>query len=283
WILIADPPSHAALLVRLIGEPPDAAAQLAWWRPLAHEDVLAVAVPDPATLGSALTEPFLQASAHAVTGKADAVRRAYLGLGVHVTTPTGAPESERLDEHPATFQASIAPSAVPAYDPQATFAEQVEQMRGPFGLRTEGVRLGTDPDVGLELTVDGFTGGIPNVTGDGDRARLFVDSVKSTSGRELVRPEPCGQRPQRTPRTVQDVARRTTEGGEDRAPRARRRCRRHRFRLRPRGAQLTDADRGGDPSGRRSREHRAARRYDVRRSEDRGRERFVPDRRRLGS
>ena len=43
------------------------------------------------------------------------------------------------------------------------------------------------------------------------------------------------QRPQRTPRTVQDVARRTTEGGEDRAPRARRRCRRHRFRLRPRG------------------------------------------------
>ena len=286
WILIADPASHAALLVRLTGEPADAAAQLAWWRPLAHEDVLAVAVPDPATLGSALTEPLLQASAHAVTGKADAVRRAYLGLGVkvvpprgrlrlvidtrdasgaakdierlqqavaesqarwadtmptvaalyrslrvrsgdgrsiiefavdralasnlrqvvnealgallggfgvHVTTPTGAPESEHLEEHPATFQASIAPSAVPAYDPRATFAEQVEQMRGPFGLRIEGVRLGTDPDVGLELTIDGFTGGIPNVTGDGDRVRLFVDSVKSTSGRELVRPEPCGK------------------------------------------------------------------------------------------
>src|SRR5207249_2319125 len=87
--LSADPASHAALLVRLIGEPADAAAQLAWWRPLAHEDVLAVAVPDPATLGSALTEPLLQASAHAVTGKADAVRRAYLGLGVKVVPPRG--------------------------------------------------------------------------------------------------------------------------------------------------------------------------------------------------
>src|SRR5439155_9762310 len=96
-------------------------------------------------------------------------------------------------------------------------------------------------------------------------------------------PRAVRQRPQRTPRTVQDVARRTTEGGEDRPPRARRRCRRHRFRLRPRGAQLTDADRGGDRAARRSREHRSARRYDVRHSEDRGRERFVPDRRREGS
>jgi len=55
------------------------------------------------------------------------------------------------------------------------------------------VRLGSDPAVGLELVVDGFAGEIPNVTGAAERARLFVDSVKSTSGRELLRPEPCGK------------------------------------------------------------------------------------------
>jgi hypothetical protein len=114
------------------------------------------------------------------------------GFGIRMTTPTGAPPSERVDEHPVRFAPSIAPSALPAYDPHATFADEVEQARGPFGFRVEGLRLGSEPDVGLELTVDGFAGSIPNV-GDGGRARLFVDSVQSTSGRELLRAEPCGK------------------------------------------------------------------------------------------
>ncbi len=286
WILLADPASHASLLSRLSGAPATNPDALAWWRPLAHDDVLAVGLRDPDALGSALTEPFLQASARAITVKAESVRRAYLGLGVNVvpprgrlrlvvdardgsrtskdiarlqhdltesearwkdtmptvaalydslrvrsedgrstieftvdrtlatnlqqvvseaigaafggfgvqvTSPKGAPPSERIEEHPATFEPSIAPGALPAYDPKAMFADAVDGTQGPFGLRIESVRLGSDPEVGLELVVDGFAGRIPNVTGDAERARLFVDSVKSRSGRELLRPEPCGK------------------------------------------------------------------------------------------
>src|SRR2546427_2632009 len=71
WILIADPGFHATLLARLTGQPEDAAAELAWWRPLAQDDVLAVALRDPDALSSALTAPFLRASAREVAAKAD--------------------------------------------------------------------------------------------------------------------------------------------------------------------------------------------------------------------
>jgi hypothetical protein len=286
WILITDPGSHPSVLARLVGDSGDAAALLGWWRPLAQDDVLAVGIPDPAALDSVVTDPFLQASARDVKGKADQVRRAYLGLGVkalpprgslrlvidtrdasgaakdierlqqtvaesqarwaeamptvaalyrnlrvrsgdgrsviecavdrelasnlrqvvnegvgalfsgfgvQAAPPTGAPPSEQLEEHPATFLASVAPNAVPPYDPKATFADKVEQVQGPFGLRIETMRLGSDPDVGLEVVVDGFAGPIPNVVGDGERVRLFVDSVRSATGQELLRPEPCGK------------------------------------------------------------------------------------------
>jgi len=282
WILLADPASHPSVVARLTGEPLTDPGALAWWRPLARDDVLAIGVRDPGALGSALTQPFLQAQAHAITVKAASVRRAYIGLGINVVPPrgrlrlvvdgpaakdierlqqevsesqsrwtetmptvaalyrslrvraagdrstiefrvdptlatnlqqvaneaigalfgglgvqmtgaAGASPSERLEEHPVTFQQAVAPGALPAYDPKAMFADAVDRTEGPFGLRIEAVRLGSDQDVGLELVVDGFAGDIPNMTGDSERARLFVDSVKSTSGRELLRPEPCGK------------------------------------------------------------------------------------------
>ncbi len=281
WILITDPASETSLLSRLTGEPAET-SELAWWHPLAYDDVLAVGLRDPDALASALTQPFLRASAQAMTAKAESVHRAYLGLGVKVLPPRGrlrlvvdghaekdverlqhdvaesearwketmptvaalyrslrvrsengrstvevtvdrtlatnlqqvanealgalfggfgmqvtrssaALPAEQVEQHPVTFQASIAPNALPAYDPKVMFADEVDRTEGPFGVRIEAVRLGSDADVGLELVVDGFAGEIPNVTGAAERARLFVDSVKSTAGRELVRPEPCGK------------------------------------------------------------------------------------------
>src|SRR5262249_62388076 len=87
WILIADPESEASLLPRLSGEPAETAAELGWWHPLAYDDVLAVGLRDPEALGSALTQPFHRAWAPAITVKAEAVHRAYLGLAVKVWPP----------------------------------------------------------------------------------------------------------------------------------------------------------------------------------------------------
>src|SRR5262249_55041408 len=50
------------------------------------------------------------------------------------------------------------------------------------------------PPAGAPARGGGGRGGdIPRGGGPAERARLFVDSVKSTSGRELLRPEPCGK------------------------------------------------------------------------------------------
>ena len=115
------------------------------------------------------------------------------GLGLHPATPTSGPPAERLDPHPAVFRESIAASDLPAYDPKAQFAEEVDQTVGPFGIRLESIRLGQSPDVGLELAVGGFSGPIPNVVGDDEHARLFVDGVKSATGKDLLRAEECGK------------------------------------------------------------------------------------------
>jgi len=109
-----------------------------------------------------------------------------------VASTAGAAMASMPEASPAT-STSVAPNAVPPYDPKATFADKVEQVQGPFGLRIETMRLGSEPDVGLEVVVDGFAGPIPNVVGDGERVRLFVDSVRSATGQELLRPEPCGK------------------------------------------------------------------------------------------
>ena len=124
------------------------------------------------------------------------------GLGIRMNPPGTAPPAERIDTEPVVFVPAVAPGALPAYDPQAQFAEEVDQVQGPFGVRVGELRLGSGPDAGvaaglppagLELVVEGFAGDLPNVGGSEDRVRLFVDSVKGAGGQELLRPEACGR------------------------------------------------------------------------------------------
>src|SRR3989442_7330336 len=98
--------------------------------------------------------------------------------------PAGQP-AEQIDSDPPVFVPVTAASALGQYDASATFAEDVDQVQGPFGIRLSGMRLPSDGDAGLELEVEAFAAAIPNVTGSGDRARLFVDSLTSSG-----RPEP---------------------------------------------------------------------------------------------
>jgi hypothetical protein len=123
------------------------------------------------------------------------------GFGITGHPPRAEPPAERIDTEPAAFVPSVTAGALPAYDPHAQFAEEVDQARGPFGLRVGEVRLGsgsdagssTGPPPGLEIVVEGFAADLPNVGGGEDRVRLFVDSVKGAGGQELLRPETCGR------------------------------------------------------------------------------------------
>ncbi len=60
-------------------------------------------------------------------------------------------------------------------------------------MRVDQLRLGGEPGVGLELVVEGFANAVPNISGNDERARLVVDSVKGASGQELLRLEACGR------------------------------------------------------------------------------------------
>ena len=115
------------------------------------------------------------------------------GFGLRVSGPAAAPPAERIDTEPVAFVPSIAPGSLPAYDPQAPFAEEVDQIQGPFGLRVSELRLSADPAVGLELVIEGFSKEIPNLGASDERVRLVLDSVKATGGQELLRPEACGR------------------------------------------------------------------------------------------
>lgn len=115
------------------------------------------------------------------------------GLGVRVSGPAATPPAERIDTEPLAFVPSIAPGSLPAYDTQAPFAEEVDQIQGPFGLRLGELRLSADPAAGLELVIEGFAKELPNLGASDERVRLVVDSVKSTGGQELLRPEACGR------------------------------------------------------------------------------------------
>jgi hypothetical protein len=115
------------------------------------------------------------------------------GFGVRVTGPAAAPPAEQIDTAPVAFVPSIAPGSLPAYDPQAPFAEEVDQIQGPFGLRVSELRLSADPAVGLELVIEGFSKEIPNLGASDERVRMVLDSVKATGGQELLRPEVCGR------------------------------------------------------------------------------------------
>jgi hypothetical protein len=119
---------------------------------------------------------------------------AFGGLGIRVNPPgSEPPPAERIDTEPVVFVPAVTTGALPAYDPQAQFAEEVDQIVGPFGVRLGEMRLGTDPGAGLEVLVEGFANDVPNVGASEDRVRLFVDSMKGAGGQELLRPEACGR------------------------------------------------------------------------------------------
>ena len=115
------------------------------------------------------------------------------GFGVRVSEPGVAQPAEHIDSDPVTFTESVTPEKLSRYDPRAQFAAEVDQVTGPFGLRIDQLRVGGEPGVGLELVVEGFANSVPNLSGNDERARLVIDSVKGTSGQELLRPEACGR------------------------------------------------------------------------------------------
>jgi len=288
WILLSDAVAHATLLPRLTQIPATDEAELAWWQPLAHSDVLSVGMWRPRDAPTTVTTPMLQASARAAVAQAADVEHLYLGLGAKTVPPSGrlrlvldagdaarlrqkvedweralrqsraqwarvapslgalfnslsvkqsgsrqtieftvdralasnlsaavnelfaalfsglraeggsspapaSPGAERIDSSPTVFVPVTAAAALAPYDASAMFAEEVDQIQGPFGIRLNAMRLPSEADGGLELEVEAFAAAIPNVTGGGDRARLFVDGVTATGGQALLRVENCGR------------------------------------------------------------------------------------------
>ena len=288
WILISDAAAHATLLPRLTQIPAADEAELAWWQPLAHSDVLSIGMWRPRDAHKTVTTPTLQASAQAAIAQAADVEHLYLGLGAKTVPPSGrlrlvldaadaprlrqkiegweraaresrarwarvapslgalfdslsvkesgsrqtieftvdralasnlsaavnellaalfsgfgaerrpspataGPPAERIDSDATVFVPVTAASALGQYDASATFADDVDQVQGPFGIRLSAMRMPSEGDAGLELEVEAFAAAIPNVTGSGDRARLFVDSLTSTGGQALLRVEDCGR------------------------------------------------------------------------------------------
>src|SRR5882672_5381908 len=89
WILISDPAAHATLVPRLTQIPAADEAELAWWRALAHADVLSVGMWRPRDADKTVSTPMLKASAQAMLTQADGVEHLYLGLGAKTVPPSG--------------------------------------------------------------------------------------------------------------------------------------------------------------------------------------------------
>lgn len=131
---------------------------------------------------------------HAERAVTELLAAVFAGLRGPRPAPATAPPAERVDQNPPTFVTVAGASALPPYDPAAMFAEDVEQVQGPFGMRLGAMRLASTPDAGLELVVESFAAAVPNVVEPGGRVQLVVDSVKASTGRELLQSEPCGPR-----------------------------------------------------------------------------------------
>jgi hypothetical protein len=115
------------------------------------------------------------------------------GFGVNATMQATSPDAERIDTTPAKFEAAVDAAQLAPYDPAVQFAEKVDRIGGPFGMRLEEIKQDAAADAGLDFVIAGYANGIPNVAANAERARLFVDSVKSTSGQELLKVEACGR------------------------------------------------------------------------------------------
>jgi hypothetical protein len=298
WILISDPAAHETLVPRLTQVPPADEAELAWWRTLAHSDILSVGMWRPKDAEHTVSTPLLKTSARAIITQAEPIEHLYLGLGAKTIPPSGrlrlvldasdasrlqqkledwrrglqqsrdrwtqtapslgalfdsinvtasgnrqtieftvdrtlasnleralnellaavfsglggrlepggrpAQRAERIDSQPVVFTPVVDASKLAAYDPRAMFAEEVDQIQGPFGIRLTAMRLPSVPDSGLELEVEAVGGAIPNAAEGGERARLFIDSVTSAAGQELLRVEPCGRQRNAVPSLFTD-------------------------------------------------------------------------------
>jgi len=115
------------------------------------------------------------------------------GFGVSTDAQPSGPGAEQIETNPPKFEPAASVAALGSYDPKVQFAEKADATAGPFGLRLEAIRMASKPEDGLELGVAGFANGIPNLTADPARAKLFIDSVTSTSGQELLKREDCGR------------------------------------------------------------------------------------------
>jgi hypothetical protein len=89
WILISDAAAHATLIPRLTQIPPADEAELAWWRALAHSDVVSVGMWRPRDADQTVSAPFLKTSARAMMAQADGIEHVYLGLGAKTVPPSG--------------------------------------------------------------------------------------------------------------------------------------------------------------------------------------------------
>lgn len=117
----------------------------------------------------------------------------FAGFGVQANSQPASSSAERIETDPPKFAPTASISALKPYDPAAQFAEKVDLNTGPFGLRLDAIRLGSKTEDGLEVVVEGFTGAIPNIAADPERAQLVIDSVMSTAGQELLKHEDCGR------------------------------------------------------------------------------------------
>ena len=115
------------------------------------------------------------------------------GFGVNPTLPAIGSDAERIETNPAKFEAAVDAAQLAPYDPAAPFAEKVDRAAGPFGVRLEEIKQDAAAADGLDFVIAGFANGVPNLAANAERARLFVDSVKSTSGQELLKVEACGR------------------------------------------------------------------------------------------
>ncbi|MGH0030738.1 MAG: hypothetical protein ACQGVC_13165 [Myxococcota bacterium] len=103
----------------------------------------------------------------------------------------GGPVEERLKEEPLVFRPQVEKADLPAYDPGVPFAEPVDAVSGPLGLRVAAIRLG-EGDAPSELEIEAFGTGIPNLGGSADRVSFVVTSLEGKGGEELLAREHCG-------------------------------------------------------------------------------------------
>src|SRR5205814_1734885 len=89
WVLFGDAAAHDRLVSGLTQIPPAAEAELAWWRALAHSDLVSIGMWRPREADKSVSGPLLKMSAQAVLAQTVGVEHVYLGLGAKTVPPSG--------------------------------------------------------------------------------------------------------------------------------------------------------------------------------------------------